>query len=105
MWPDWVILKVFVTNFPTKAAKKCSDFWGYFLKAVVLLLPNFRNFSAINAVNSNGVHIGGLGGFFRSLGALIRTIQPTQVYMVFDGVGSSNIRKNIIPDSFLCFCV
>ena len=56
----------------------------------------FRNFSAINTVNSNGVHIGGLGGFFRSLGALIRTIQPTQVYVVFDGVGSSNNRKNII---------
>ena len=58
----------------------------------------FRNFSAINAVNSNGVHIGGLGGFFRSLGALIRTLQPTQVYIVFDGVGSSNNRKNIIPE-------
>jgi 5'-3' exonuclease len=58
----------------------------------------FRNFSAINAVNSNGVHIGGLGGFFRSLGALIRTIQPTQVYVVFDGPGSSNNRKNIIPE-------
>jgi DNA polymerase-1 len=58
----------------------------------------FRNFSAINAVNSNGVHIGGLGGFFRSLGSLIRTIQPTQVYMVFDGPGSSNNRKNIIPE-------
>jgi 5'-3' exonuclease len=58
----------------------------------------FRNFSAINAVNSNGVHVGGLGGFFRSLGSLIRTIQPTHVYMVFDGVGSSNNRKNIIPE-------
>jgi 5'-3' exonuclease len=58
----------------------------------------FRNFSAINAVNSNGVHIGGLGGFFRSLGALIRTIHPTQVYVVFDGPGSSNNRKNIIPE-------
>jgi DNA polymerase-1 len=58
----------------------------------------FRNFSAINAVNSNGVHIGGLGGFFRSLGALIRNIQPTQVYVVFDGAGSSNNRKNIIPE-------
>jgi DNA polymerase-1 len=58
----------------------------------------FRNFSAINTVNSNGVHIGGLGGFFRSLGSLIRTIQPTQVYVVFDGVGSSNNRKNIIPE-------
>jgi 5'-3' exonuclease len=58
----------------------------------------FRNFSAINTVNSNGVHIGGLGGFFRSLGALIRTINPTEVYVVFDGVGSSNHRKNIIPE-------
>jgi DNA polymerase-1 len=58
----------------------------------------FRNFSAINTINSNGVHIGGLGGFFRSLGALIRTINPTQVYVVFDGVGSSNHRKNIIPE-------
>lgn len=58
----------------------------------------FRNFSIINAVNSNGAHIGGLGGFFRSLGALIRQIQPTQVIVVFDGVGSSNTRKNIIPE-------
>ena len=58
----------------------------------------FRNFSAINAVNSNGAHIGGLGGFFRSLGALIRQIQPTQIIMVFDGIGSSTSRKNIIPE-------
>jgi DNA polymerase-1 len=58
----------------------------------------FRNFSAINTINSNGNHIGGLGGFFRSLGALIRQIQPTQVVIVFDGVGSSNNRKNIIPE-------
>ena len=57
----------------------------------------FRNFSAINAVNSNGMHIGGLGGFFRSLGALTKAIQPTQIVVVFDGVGSSNNRKNIIP--------
>jgi DNA polymerase-1 len=58
----------------------------------------FRNFSAINTVNSNGMHIGGLGGFFRSLGALTKAIQPTQIIVVFDGVGSSNNRKNIIPE-------
>lgn len=58
----------------------------------------FRNFSAINKVNSNGHHVGGLGGFFRSLGFLIKTIQPTKVYMVFDGMGSSQNRKNIIPE-------
>ena len=58
----------------------------------------FRNFSAINSVNPNGVHVGGLGGFFRSLGALVRQIQPTQVFVVFDGIGSSNNRKNLIPE-------
>ena len=58
----------------------------------------FRNFSVIRAVNPDGAHIGGLGGFFRSLGFLIKQIQPTQVYVVFDGVGSSNNRKNIIPE-------
>ena len=58
----------------------------------------FRNFSAINSVNSNGTHIGGLGGFLRSLGFLIRTIQPTHLYVIFDGVGGSNNRKNIIPE-------
>ena len=58
----------------------------------------FRNFSAINAVNPKGAHVGGLGGFFRSLGFLIRQIQPTKVFVVFDGMGSSNNRKNLIPE-------
>ena len=52
----------------------------------------------MNMVNPDGVHIGGLGGFLRSLGALIRNVQPTSVYVVFDGAGSSNNRKNIIPE-------
>lgn len=58
----------------------------------------FRNFTIINAVNERGAHIGGLGGFFRSLGAMIRQIEPTEVYIVWDGMGSSNNRKNIIPE-------
>jgi DNA polymerase-1 len=58
----------------------------------------FRNFTIINAVNERGAHIGGLGGFFRSLGAMIRQIEPTEVYIVWDGRGSSNNRKNIIPE-------
>lgn len=58
----------------------------------------FRNFAMLNMVNPDGVHVGGLGGFFRSLGALIRQIQPTQVYVVFDGAGSSNNRKNLLPE-------
>ena len=58
----------------------------------------FRNFAILNLVNPDGVHIGGLGGFFRSLGAMIRQMQPTQVYVIFDGAGSSNNRKNLLPE-------
>jgi len=58
----------------------------------------FRNFAMLNMVNPDGVHVGGLGGFFRSLGALIRQIDPTSVYVVFDGAGSANNRKNLLPE-------
>tara|TARA_R110002096_G_scaffold174_1_gene1161 strand:- start:1635 stop:2666 length:1032 start_codon:yes stop_codon:yes gene_type:complete len=58
----------------------------------------FRNFAVLNMVNPLGIHVGGLGGFFRSLGAMIRQISPTQVYVVFDGAGSANNRKNIMPE-------
>ena len=58
----------------------------------------FRNFAMLNMVNPDGVHIGGLGGFLRSLGALIRQIQPTSVYVVFDGAGSTTNRKNLLPE-------
>lgn len=57
----------------------------------------FRNFSVLNMINKDGNHIGGLGGFMRSLGALVRNLNPTMVYIVFDGAGSSQSRKNIIP--------
>ena len=58
----------------------------------------FRNFAMLNIVNEHGVHIGGLGGFIRSLGTLINAIQPTSVYVVFDGEGSSTNRKNLLPE-------
>ena len=58
----------------------------------------FRNFAVMNMVNPDGIHIGGLGGFFRSLGAMIRQTQPTQVYVIFDGAGSANARKNLLPE-------
>ena len=58
----------------------------------------FRNFAMLNMVNPDGVHIGGLGGFLRSLGALIKQTQPTSVYVVFDGAGSATNRKNLLPE-------
>ena len=57
-----------------------------------------RNFAVINYVNQDGVHIGGLGGFLRSLSFLINQNTPTSVYIVFDGVGSSINRKNLLPE-------
>ena len=58
----------------------------------------FRNFAMLNFVNEDGVHVGGLGGFLRSLGTLVNRIQPTSVYVVFDGVGSTVNRKNLLPE-------
>lgn len=58
----------------------------------------FRNFIVLNYINQQGVHIGGLSGFLRSLGALVKQLQPTSIYVVFDGVGSTIARKNLLPE-------
>jgi DNA polymerase-1 len=58
----------------------------------------FRNFAVVKFINNEGTHIGGLSGFLRSLGALIKTIHPTSVYVIFDGVGSTVNRKNLLPE-------
>ena len=57
-----------------------------------------RNFAVLNYVNQDGVHVGGLGGFLRSLGSLIHNNKPTSVYVIFDGIGSSQNRKNLLPE-------
>ena len=57
-----------------------------------------RNFAILNFINSSGTHIGGLAGFLRSLGALINQIQPTSIYIVFDGVGASTNRRYLLPE-------
>lgn len=58
----------------------------------------FRNFAVLNYINSQGTHVGGLGGFLRSLGALVKQIQPTSIHIIFDGVGSTVNRKNLLPE-------
>lgn len=54
-----------------------------------------RTFSAIPTLNSDGIHVGGLSGFLKSLGATIRMVNPTRVVIVFDGKGGSHRRKKI----------
>ena len=58
----------------------------------------FRNFAVLNYINPQGVHIGGLSGFLRSLGALIKQLHPTSIHIIFDGVGSTVNRKNLLPE-------
>ena len=57
-----------------------------------------RNFTMINLMNPQGSHVGGLVGFLKSLGFLVRTFEPTRVVVVFDGPGSTAARKNINSD-------
>ena len=54
-----------------------------------------RNFTTLKALTPGGHHIGGLLGFLRSLGYLVRTLEPTRLICVFDGRGSSMNRKNM----------
>ena len=54
-----------------------------------------RSFSTINAMNPAGHHIGGLVGYLRSLGYAIKTFRPTRVILTFDGLGSTNNKKNL----------
>ena len=56
-----------------------------------------RSFSTINTLNPAGHHIGGLVGYLRSLGYAIKTFRPTRVILVFDGLGSTNNKKNLYP--------
>jgi DNA polymerase-1 len=57
-----------------------------------------RSFAMLQSMNPQGHHTGGLVGFLRSLGFLMRTIDPTRIICVFDGQASSSSRKNIDPE-------
>jgi len=65
----------------------------------VLIIDGNNNYirchCANPAINADGEHIGGIDGFFKSLGYAIRTLQPTRCIVVFDGVGGSQRRRAI----------
>ena len=56
-----------------------------------------RSFSTVNLMNPAGHHIGGLVGYLRSIGYAVKTFRPTRVILVFDGLGSTNNKKNLYP--------
>ncbi len=57
-----------------------------------------RVFANVPALNDNGDHVGGVIGFLKSIGALIRKEVPTHCIVVFDGVGGSQFRRKLYPD-------
>lgn len=68
----------------------------------VLLIDGLNNFIRIwvmtPTTNDDGVHVGGIVGFLRTLGLAIRTLKPTRVIIAFDGAGGSKRRKKLYPD-------
>ena len=57
-----------------------------------------RAFAVNGALNDNGVPVGGLTGFLRSLAYAIREVNPTRVIVVYDGQGGSQRRRKIHSD-------
>lgn len=57
-----------------------------------------RNFAAISHINPTGNHVGGLGGFLKSVGSVIKQLHPTRVILVFDGHGGSTNKRYLYPD-------
>lgn len=57
-----------------------------------------RVFSSMPTTNDDGVHVAGIVGFLRSIGAAIKLVKPTRLIVVFDGQGGSIRRKKLFPD-------
>jgi 5'-3' exonuclease len=57
-----------------------------------------RNFATVRTMDPSGNHVGGIHGFLKSLGAMVRLFDPTRVICVFDGKGSTVNRKAIDPN-------
>lgn len=65
----------------------------------VVLVDSMNTFirchSAISEMNAEGMLIGGVCGFLKSVGSYIRKFRPTRVICVFDGVGGSVKRRKL----------
>jgi len=58
----------------------------------------FRSYATNPVTDNNGTPVGGLVGSLRSVGAVVRDLQCTQVIVVFDGKGGSSRRRKIFPN-------
>jgi DNA polymerase-1 len=57
-----------------------------------------RAFCTSPVTNDDGLHIGGITGFFLTIGYAIKQIKPTRVIIVFDGKGGSQRRRKVYSE-------
>ena len=81
-----------------KASKQCSSANKEEHIVLIDAMNMFcRSFTTINSLNQKGQHVGGLLGFLKSLNLTVKTLNPTKLYIVFEGDNSSDRRKRIFP--------
>ncbi|MBC8421781.1 MAG: hypothetical protein H8E03_00015 [Pelagibacteraceae bacterium] len=82
-----------------KKGGKIDD--GHFNDKVLIVdgLNTFiRVFSVMPTLNDDGIHIGGIVGFLKSIGYAIHLFNPTRTIIVFDGKGGSVRRRKLFPE-------
>jgi 5'-3' exonuclease len=57
-----------------------------------------RMYSAVPTMDEEGRHIGGMAGFMKSLGLIVRSFKPSRVIIVFDGKGGSQRRRKLFGE-------
>lgn len=76
--------------------------WSSDINERVLIIDGLnmfiRVFSVVPTISETGFHVGGITGFLKSLGAIIRKFKPTRCVIVFDGKGGSHSRRKLYPD-------
>ena len=56
-----------------------------------------RSFAVNPSINDDGLHIGGLTGFLRSIRYTCDILKPSRCIIVFDGKGGSKKRQKLYP--------
>lgn len=57
-----------------------------------------RNWVVNTDVNQDGVHVGGITGFLRSMTKMIEMFKPTRIIITFDGKNGSTRRRAYFPE-------
>ena len=57
-----------------------------------------RSFAVNPSINDDGLHIGGMMGFLRSIRYTCDVLKPSRCIIVFDGKGGSTRRRKIYPE-------